>query len=309
MIVENRTSVGEQHVGEIIQAPLCRDARLKLAHCSRRRIARIRERGQALLLAVVVHLLKRRNRHQHFATNFEIRGDASPLQLFRRNRKRHRAHGAHVGGYVFANRTVAAGDAANQLAGFVTQGQRHAVELELADVFNVVSSAEFVHAALPIAQLFFAVGVVEREHGRGVWGFDESLARLAAHALRRRIGRDQFDMRGLELFQLVHQAVEFGVRDFGIVEYVVAVLVMANVFAQRLDLRVEVRGGHGQELLYRRARRDRSEEFPLVLLRVLGGESFFSSCISARSRSASSTGTQWCRRADRDNCRRWLSSG
>src|SRR5258708_2601918 len=61
-------------------------------------------------------------------------------------------------------------------------------------------------------------------------------------------------MRGFELFQLVHQTIEFGVADLGIVEHVVAILVMANLFAQGFDLRVEVLGRHRQELLYRRAR-------------------------------------------------------
>ncbi len=176
------------------------------------------------------------SRHEHLAANFEIGGDAGFLQFLRRNDKRHRAHGAHVGRNVFSGRAVAARDAAHQLAAFITQRQRHAVELEFADVLNVGAPAEFLHPPLPIAQLFFAVSVVERQHRRGMRDFDESLARLAADALRRRIGRDQLGMRGLELFQLVHQTIEFGVADFGIVEHVIAVLVMPNLLAQGFEL-------------------------------------------------------------------------
>ena len=75
-------------------------------------------------------------------------------------------------------------------------------------------------------------------------GFDESFTRLAADALRGRIGRDQFGMFGLELFQLVHQPVEFRVRDFGIIEHVVAVLVMANIFSQALNVVLDFRHSH-----------------------------------------------------------------
>src|SRR5215470_20347416 len=63
--------------------------------------------------------------------------------------------------------------------------------------------------------------------------FDETLARLAAYTLRRRVRRDQLRMIGLDLLELVHQPVEFGIADLGIVEHVVAVLVMANLIAKQ----------------------------------------------------------------------------
>src|SRR5438067_4941773 len=66
--------------------------------------------------------------------------------------------------------------------------------------------------------------------------FDEAFAGLAAHALRRRIGRDEFRVRGLQLQQLLHQQIEFGVADLGVVEDVVTMLVVADLFAQRFHL-------------------------------------------------------------------------
>ena len=50
----------------------------------------------------------------------------------------------------------------------------------------------------------------------------------------------------LELLQLVHQLVEFGVADFRIVEHVIAVLVMANLVSEifKLGLDIAGRGAH-----------------------------------------------------------------
>src|SRR5947207_10460103 len=51
-------------------------------------------------------------------------------------------------------------------------------------------------------------------------GFHESLARLASNALRRIIGGDQIRTFSFQILKLIHEPVEFGVADFGIVEYV-----------------------------------------------------------------------------------------
>ena len=66
--------------------------------------------------------------------------------------------------------------------------------------------------------------------------FDETFAGLAAHALGRRIGRDELRVRRLQLQQLLHQEVEFGIADLGRVQNVIAMLVVADFFAQRFDL-------------------------------------------------------------------------
>src|SRR6202142_171271 len=115
----------------------------------------------------------------------------------------------------------------------------------------------------------------------------------------------------LELLQLVHQAVEFGVADFGIVEYEVAILVMAKLVAQGFELCLEVLVSHRQELIYRRDAESAENIFFsrfLGDLGVRGGKRFFSSYKYARSQSASPTGTQWSRRVGRGSFRRWPDS-
>src|SRR5208337_628622 len=107
--------------------------------------------------------------------------------------------------------------------------------------------AQFVDAPLPVAQLLFGVSVVQREHGRGMLRFHEPLARLAAHALRRRVGSDEFRMVRLEPLELVHQFVEVGIRKFRIIQHVIAIFVVPNLLAQSFDFLLDflIWGGAG----------------------------------------------------------------
>src|SRR5271154_6017366 len=88
-----------------------------------------------------------------------------------------------------------------------------------------------------------------------MFGLYESLARLAAHALCRRIGRDSFRMFGLNPLKLVHQHVEVSVRDLRIVQHVIAIFVMPNLLAQSFnflfDFFIWVGTGHDWEIIVR----------------------------------------------------------
>ena len=77
MAVEIGAAVFEQDVGEEIQAALCGDIGIELANGAGGEIARIGEGRQSVAFAFFVHLLERRRRHQQFAANFEIRGNAA----------------------------------------------------------------------------------------------------------------------------------------------------------------------------------------------------------------------------------------
>src|SRR5580693_8216876 len=64
---------------------------------------------------------------------------------------------------------------------------------------------------------------------------DETLARLRSHPLRRRIRSDQLGVFGFQTLEFAHQRVVFGVGDFGRVEHVIQVLVVAQFPAKGLD--------------------------------------------------------------------------
>ena len=71
----------------------------------------------------------------------------------------------------------------------------------------------------------------QRVGGRLAEGFAQ-VEHLADHTLRRRIGRQQLGMCGLDRLQLLEQTVVLGVRHFRIVEHVVAVGVVVELLAQ-----------------------------------------------------------------------------
>jgi hypothetical protein len=51
-------------------------------------------------------------------------------------------------------------------------------------------------------------------------------------------------MLRLEPLELVHQLVEIGVGNLGIIQHVIAILVVPNLFAQSFDFLLDGRTGH-----------------------------------------------------------------
>ena len=99
----------------------------------------------------------------------------------------------------------------------------------------VAECRALAHALVEGAQLLVVVGVVEAEHRREVLDGREAVDRPPGDALRRRIGRDEIGMLGLELLELVQQPIELLVGDLRIVVDVVALFVMADRVAKLAD--------------------------------------------------------------------------
>jgi hypothetical protein len=72
----------------------------------------------------------------------------------------------------------------------------------------------------------------------------ELLQRPPPHPLSRRLGDDQLRVRRLQLAQLVEQRVVLVVADLGIVEDVVAMVVMLDLAAQLVRARRRTGGAH-----------------------------------------------------------------
>src|ERR1700704_5973983 len=207
MPVEKSPAILQQCVTKIIEPPLRCNIGIELPHRTSGEIARISKSCESVALAFFIQLLESRRRHEQFAAHLEIRRDSCLLQFFFEDRKRNRADGAYIQGDIFTYGTVAASDPAHQLPVVVAERERHAVQLELANVVHVLAAAELVYAPFPRPQFFFAVSVVERQHGRGVAYLDKSFTRLATHPLGRRVGRNQSGMLSFELLQLLHERV------------------------------------------------------------------------------------------------------
>ena len=148
---------------------------------------------------------------------------------------------AHVGGHVLADLPVAARRAADELPVLVHDRDRDAVDLRLAHVARLAAQP-LDDAVAPGGQLLVVEGVVERQQRRGVAHRREQRGdRDAAHALGRRIGRQQLGVPLLERVELAHQLVEVGVGDLGRVEHVVAVGVVIDLRAQLVDAAFRLR--------------------------------------------------------------------
>jgi hypothetical protein len=260
MLLEGDAAAHREEVGVEVEAALGGDGGVEHAHASGGGVARVGEAGEPGGLALLVQPLEGLGGHDDFAAHLELRRQPRFFQRRRRDGERHGADGAHVGGDLLAHLAVAAGQSQGQLrlalllrVGLVAQGHGEAVQLEFADAGDFLVPAEFVDAALPVAQFLRGVGVVQREHGGGVRQLDEALARRAAHALGRRVGGDQAGMLGLQALQLLHQAVEVGVGDLGGVEHKVEVFVAADLVAQGRDAALDVLplGGRGHAKDYR----------------------------------------------------------
>ena len=201
------------HTTWYVQAssPRLRDERrIEVAHRAGGGVARIHEQRLARCFLLLVHPLEGLLRQVHLAADLDAARRAV-LEL-----QRDGADRPHVRGDVLAARAVAAGGAAHQPSVLVGERDAEAVDLELGDVGHRPCGVEAApHALVERAQLLFVVGVVERQHRQQVLDGREPFGRAAADALRRRVGRDEIGMLGLERLQLAHQRVELGVGDLG----------------------------------------------------------------------------------------------
>ena len=166
---------------------------------------------------------------------------AADLDSLRRavDPQRDRLDGAEVLGHVLADHAVAAGRAADELAVLVQQRDRDPVDLRLGDEPqlpgpDVELAQPVVQTRLPGPELLGAPGVAQREHRLQVANRLEPLDRLAAYPLGRRVRGAKLGMLRLQRPQLVEQGVVGIVADLGIVEDVVAVVVVGDPAAQLL---------------------------------------------------------------------------
>ena len=136
---------------------------------------------------------------------------------------------ARVVRHVLAGAAVTTGRGADQAAVAIDQGQRDAVDLELAEERNVGTGVG-MDAARPELELLGAEHVVQRQHSlQMVRGGEIRREAGAADELGRRVGRAQFGMFVLERGETTQQHVEVRVGDDRRIADVVAELVFAHL--------------------------------------------------------------------------------
>ena len=219
-------------VGPEVQRPLGRDGRVLLAQRAGGGVARIDEEPLAQLGLALVHGLELLDGHVDLAADLEHVGiGAARLgQLLR-----HVGDGADVRRHVLAGDAVAAGGRLHERAPLVGQRHGHAVDLGLAREGERLEVEVGRLAAQPLApgpQLVLAERVVEAHHRDAVAHLLEQARRRRAHGVRRRVGCRQRGIVRLELPQLDHEEVVFGVGDLGRIEHVVQLVVVDDLLPE-----------------------------------------------------------------------------
>ena len=129
-------------------------------------------------------------------------------------------------GDVLADGAVAAGGGLLQDAVPVLQPQGDAVDFEFADQRRTEVIQLTADALVPLVEIGFAEGVGQAEHGFRVGYGAESGA--SAGSLRRRVRRGRLRFRCLHPVEFGDQGIVVGIADYGGLEFVVAVVVMAD---------------------------------------------------------------------------------
>jgi hypothetical protein len=206
------------------QRPRGGELGIQLADRAGGRVARVGVRRLAGLRALLVEPHERGQREVDLPAHLEQGRRVVDAQRYRTDR-------AQVLRDLLADLAVAARRAAHQHAVLVDERDGEAVDLRLGHEAHVahlhaLASQVALRAQHPGGQLLLVAGVGQRQHRLQVAHLLELVERLRADALRRRVGRAQLGVLGLEVAQLVEQRVVVGVRDLGVVEDVVAVVVV-----------------------------------------------------------------------------------
>ena len=217
------------------------DLRVLLAEGSGRRVAGVGEQALARLALLLVELLECRQRHVDLAPHLDGSRKALALQG---QALGHHFDGAHVGGHVLAGDAIAAGGRPRVPPVLVEDRHGQAVDFELTHEIDVARDVA-LHALAPRQELLEGEGVVERHHRSAVaHGREGRGVRSGAHLLSGRVGRHQVGVCLLDRPQLADQGVVLGVGDLGVVELVVADVVMFDLLPQLFGSGSRVAGSH-----------------------------------------------------------------
>ncbi len=213
------------------QPPPRHQPRIQVPHRPGRGVSRVLEQRLPFGFPLGVDPGEGRTRQVDFAAD---------LDAARRRAAQRQGDGADrsdVGGDVFAAHAIAARGAADQLPGLVGQGNAEAVDLELGDVGHrrVAEAGAFPEALVEGAEVVLVVGVVEAEHLGEMLDGRKRPGEDPAHALGRRVGRDEIRVGLLETFELVDEPVERLVGNLRAAVGVVLLFVVADLLAERLN--------------------------------------------------------------------------
>ena len=143
-----------------------------------------------------------------------------------RNFKRQGLDGPEVLRDVLAGFAVAARRTLHEHAVLIAGADGQTVQFRFCRITNGVLSAQpFPVPAIEVAHLNVAERIVQRQHGEPMFHRSECGDRRRPHSLRGRIWCQQLGMLRLQGSKFEHETVVFGIRNFRIIEGVIAVVV------------------------------------------------------------------------------------
>jgi hypothetical protein len=140
--------------------------------------------------------------------------------------------GPQIRSHIFPNAAVPTRCPTHQTAAPVEQGNPEAVDLRLRHPAKGGARERPAGAGHERPDLLETADAVEREHSHTMLDALERPRWRSGDSLGRAVGRDQFRGGSLELDQLVHQRVVFGIRDLGPRLLVVQPVVTGDFLAQ-----------------------------------------------------------------------------
>jgi hypothetical protein len=209
------------------QRALGRDARVELAERAGCGVARVRRRllpGRNLAL---VEAREPGEGEVDLASHLEQSGRR--LAVGRSEAERDGVDRAQVLRHVLAAEPVAARGAPDERAVLVDERDGRAVDLRLDHIRDLLVGPEpLADVGGPLLERVGRGHLLERPHGLQVLHLGEARGGCASHPLRGRVRCHEPRMLVLEPLQLVVEGVEGAVRDLGVVEDVVTVVVVLD---------------------------------------------------------------------------------
>ena len=193
----------------------CSDLGIKLPQRARSRISGVRKKLFTLQFHSGIQLFKAGLGHIDLATND---------QLGRRIVQHHRngANGLQIFRNIFANDTITTGRASHENTIFILQRNRQTVNLRLnCKLCARISSRNTLDKLL---QLIHRENILQTHERYCVRNFLELTQRFTTNAFCGRVGRCQFRMRHLQVFQFPQKAVIFKIRHLRIIQHIIPIV-------------------------------------------------------------------------------------
>ena len=230
-------------IGEEAERARSGDRRVELAQRAGRGVARVDIELLTGLRLLAVKFEERSLGHVDFAAHLAHRRHAAALEPLRDVLQR-----PDIGGDVLALAAVAARRGGDELAAFVAQRHRQAVDLRLGaedDLVVLAEAQEAPDAADEVDDILVGEGVVEREHRHRVADLGKARRRRRADALRQAVERTQLREPRLDRGVALPQPVVLGVGDGRRVFLIVAAVVRGDLFGKPRVLGLRLLFGEG----------------------------------------------------------------